>query len=158
MCLRRLPRNPNRLIDLKQSVTLTGLGSESFDKAVRGLCMLYQNVKGQVMQRGCQLREWAPGEDGGNLTLTFSNRYLTAAKDVADDDVRQDLGEVVDPFNILRPLLRTEVHTSDNCVEYWERQRGAQSPSVHGRLISCSSLTQFSAGMRSSVLNQNCST
>lgn len=62
-----------------------------------------------------------PGEDEGHLTLTFSSRYLTAAKDVVDDDIRPDLADVIDPFNILRPRLRTEVHTLDNSVEYWQR-------------------------------------
>ncbi|RPD67600.1 hypothetical protein L226DRAFT_474661, partial [Lentinus tigrinus ALCF2SS1-7] len=120
----RLPRNPNRLIDMRQSVTVTGLGCEAFEKAVAGLSILYQTVKAKIMQRGGQLRDWTPvnlGDDEGNATLTFGSRYLTAAKDVGNDDIRPDLAEVIDPFNILRPLLRTEVHTLDNCVQYWQR-------------------------------------
>ncbi|RPD52037.1 hypothetical protein L227DRAFT_568861, partial [Lentinus tigrinus ALCF2SS1-6] len=120
----QLPRNPNRLIDMRQSVTVTGLGCEAFEKAVAGLSILYQTVKAKIMQRGGQLRDWTPvnlGDDEGNTTLTFGSRYLTAAKDVGNDDIRPDLAEVIDPFNILRPLLRTEVHTLDNCVQYWQR-------------------------------------
>ncbi|RPD67778.1 hypothetical protein L226DRAFT_474417 [Lentinus tigrinus ALCF2SS1-7] len=119
----QLPRNLNRLIDLRQFVTLTGLGAPGFENAVRGLSTIYQNVKALVMRRGGQLREWTPGEDGGHLTMTFGSRYLTASKDVADDDIHPDLAEVVDPFNVLRPLLRTEVHTLDNCVQYWQRKQ-----------------------------------
>ena len=69
------------------------------------------------------MRTWAPGSDGGDsLTLTFSNRVLTSAKDV-EGDTTCDLKEVVDPFNVLGPLLRTEVHTAENVVEYWIRTR-----------------------------------
>lgn len=118
----RIPRNPNpgNLLSLKQSVTLTGLGSETFEKAVRGLSTLYQHAKGKVQQRGCQLRNWTPGEAEGDLTLTFSSRYLTPGNQ-ATDDIRPDMAEVIDPLNILRPLLLTEVHTLDNAVFYWQR-------------------------------------
>lgn len=104
-------------------MTLTGLGADTFNKAVLGLSTLFQVTKGKVMQRGGQLRDWAPGEAEGNHTLTFSSRYLTPAKDISDDDVRPDLSEVIDPFNVLRPALRTEVHTLDNVVYYWQRTR-----------------------------------
>ncbi len=118
----RIPRNPNpgNLLSLKQSVTLTGLGSEMFEKAVRGLSTLYQHAKGKVQQRGCQLRTWMPGEAEGDLTLTFSSRYLTPGNQAADD-IHPDMAEVIDPLNILRPLLLTEVHTLDNAVFYWQR-------------------------------------
>ncbi|RPD54691.1 hypothetical protein L226DRAFT_464602, partial [Lentinus tigrinus ALCF2SS1-7] len=111
----QLPRNLNHLIDLRQFVTLTGLGAPGFENAVRGLSTIYQNVKALVMRRGGQLREWTPGEDDGH------SHYLTVSKDVADDDIHPDLAKVVDPFNVLRPLLHTKVHTLDNCVQYWQR-------------------------------------
>lgn len=71
--------------------------------------------------RGGHLRTWAPGSDGGeSLTLSFSNRILTPAKD-AEGEKEYGLENVVDPFNVLRPLLRSEVHTMENHVEYWTR-------------------------------------
>ncbi|TFK78113.1 hypothetical protein K466DRAFT_468930, partial [Polyporus arcularius HHB13444] len=128
----QIPRNPNpgTLLNLKQSVTLTGLGGEMFEKAVRGLSTLYQNAKGKVQQRGCQLRDWTPGEAEGDLTLTFSSRYLTPSNH-ATDDVRPDMAEVIDPLNILRPLLRTEVHTLDNAVFYWRRMPASAATGEH---------------------------
>ncbi|KAI0730682.1 hypothetical protein C8Q76DRAFT_612543 [Earliella scabrosa] len=117
----QLPRNHNRLIDMKQAVTLTGLGSQHFHTAVRGVSAIYQAFKMHLSARGCQLRTWAPGCDAGqSLTLTFSNRILMSARD-AEGETKQDLGRFVDPFNILRPLLRTEVHTMENHVDYWKR-------------------------------------
>ncbi|TFK80211.1 hypothetical protein K466DRAFT_444669, partial [Polyporus arcularius HHB13444] len=126
----QIPRNPNpgNLLSLKQSVTLTGLGSEMFEKAVRGLSTLYQHAKGKVQQRGCQLRTWMPGEAEGDLTLTFSSRYLTPGNQAADD-IHPDMAEVIDPLNILRPLLLTEVHTLDNAVFYWQRMPASAATS-----------------------------
>ncbi|KAI0746129.1 hypothetical protein C8Q76DRAFT_765114 [Earliella scabrosa] len=108
-----IPRNPNRLIDMKQTVTLTGLGSQYFHSAVRGVSTVYHAFKMHLSTRGCC--------DGGeSLTLTFSNRILMSAKD-GEGERKQDLAEFVDPFNILRPLLRTEIHTAENHVDYWKR-------------------------------------
>ena len=106
---------------MKQAVTLTGLGSQYFHTAVRGVSTVYHAFKMHLAARGCQLRTWAPGCDAGeSLTLTFTNRILMSAKD-AEGEREQDLGLFVDPFNILRPLLRTEVHTLENNVDYWKR-------------------------------------
>ena len=112
---------------MKQAVTLTGLGSQSFHTAVRGVSAIYHTFKMHLSARGCQLRTWVPGCDAGqSLTLTFSNRILTSAKD-AEGETEQDLGRLVDPFNVLRPLLRTEVHTTENNVDYWKRTLGSTS-------------------------------
>ena len=106
---------------MKQSVTLTGLGSQHFHTAVRGVSAIYHAFKMHLSARGCQLRTWAPGCDAvQSLTLTFSNRILTSAKE-AEGEKMEDLSRVVDPFNILRPLLRTEAHTTENNVDYWKR-------------------------------------
>ena len=56
-----------------------------------------------------------------DLTLTFGNRYLTRNKERGNDQV-VDMSQGVDPFTVLRPLVRLESHTTDNVVEYWERQ------------------------------------
>lgn len=109
-------------MDLKQSVTLAGLGVQHFDKAVLGLATVYQLFKTHLLKKGLRLRELPPKREGEEQTVTFSNRYLTSWKD-AEGDIGVDLGSVVDPFNILRPLMRTEVHTQENVVEYWEKSK-----------------------------------
>ncbi|KAI1785251.1 hypothetical protein LXA43DRAFT_1066092 [Ganoderma leucocontextum] len=98
-------QNSSRLIDFKQSVTLTGL--------------VFAN---HISKSGGHLREWVPGRDQQDLTLTFASRYLTSSRDAGEEPLA-DLAEFVDPFNVLRPLLRGEVHTVDNVVEYWERRK-----------------------------------
>ncbi|KAI0709814.1 hypothetical protein C8Q76DRAFT_624886, partial [Earliella scabrosa] len=125
----RIPRNTSRIVHMKQTITLCGLGAERFDCAVRGISTIYQMFKNHVERHRFQLREWSPGADGYYNTLTFSNRYLTSLKE-ADGDPGLNLGDVVDPFNVLRPLLRNLVHTQENVVKYWRRQDGSSDDDV----------------------------
>ena len=119
-----IPRNLNRLIDIKQTITLTGLGTDAFDAAVHGIQTIHQVFHNHVTRGGSRLRDWVPGRDGQDLTLTFTNRYLTSPRDVGGE-ASVDLSQVVDPFNILRPLIKGETHTTDNVMEYWERKASA---------------------------------
>ncbi|KAI0644165.1 hypothetical protein C8Q79DRAFT_1011967 [Trametes meyenii] len=97
----QIPANTHRIIDLKQSVTITGLGFSAHLK-------------------GHHLRTWQPERANAHLSLTFGNRYLTPVK-FADGEPHGDLSEVVDPFNVLCPHLSSQVHLQENVVEYWER-------------------------------------
>ena len=115
-----IPRNRSFVISLKQEVTISGLGVEGFEAAARGVLVIYQGFQARVSALNGQLREWSPTPSDTDLTLTFGNRYLTRNKEIGNDEV-VDISHVVDPFNVLRPLLRLESHTSDNVVEYWER-------------------------------------
>ena len=87
---------------------------------------IFQMFKAHLERRGSQLRDWTPGRDGYQLTLTVFNRYLTSMRD-ARGEPGLDLANVVDPFNVLRPLIQTEVHLAENVVEYWQRQPGETS-------------------------------
>ena len=97
----RIPRNHNRLIDMKQAVTLTGLGSQSFHTAVRGVSAVYHAFKMHLSAKGCQLRTWAPGCDAGqSLTLTFSNRILMSAKDAEGGVKRETKSDVIKVYKL----------------------------------------------------------
>ena len=108
---------------MKQLVTLTGLGSPLFESAVRGLGSLYHMFKADLQRRGCRLRDWTPSHDGEHLALTFSNRFFTYVKD-AGGETPLDITKSIDPFNVLAPHLRTEVHLLENVVEYWQQADG----------------------------------
>lgn len=118
----RLPQKPNRIVSLQESVTLTGLGCQPFDQAVRAIKAIHQLFEKDIDRRGLRLRPWTPANHAGMLTLSFTNRYLTSGRD-AIGETSLNLGDVVDPFNVLRPLLkdRSEVHVGENVVEHWER-------------------------------------
>ena len=101
---------------------ISGLGLAEFEDAFKGLMIIYQGFQNRTNVLKGNLREWRPLEHDGHIALKFSNRYFTKDKH-AGDDRTSDLADVIDPFNIIRPLIRGEFHTSDNVVEYWERKR-----------------------------------
>ncbi|KAM5530475.1 hypothetical protein V8D89_015859 [Ganoderma adspersum] len=68
--------------------------------------------------------------DGQDLTLTFGNRYLTSSGDIGGN-VSINMLPIVDPLNVLHPLIKTEVHTADNVVEYWEHRGGHTTSEVY---------------------------
>lgn len=100
----RLPSNPNQLINLRQTVTVSGLGIEPFDKAVSAVMTIYQHFCAHLV--GHNLRTWSTLHLENYLTLSFGNRYLTASK-FAEGEPWGDLSNVVDPFYILQPHLTT---------------------------------------------------
>ncbi|KAI0717659.1 hypothetical protein C8Q72DRAFT_756818, partial [Fomitopsis betulina] len=114
----RLPSNPNQLINLRQTVTVSGLGIEPFDKAVSAVMTIYQHFCAHLV--GHNLCTWSTLRLENYLTLSFGNRYLTASK-FAEGEPWGDLSNVVDPFYILQPHLTTQVHLQENVVEYWEQ-------------------------------------
>ncbi|KAI0667352.1 hypothetical protein C8Q78DRAFT_1071822 [Trametes maxima] len=115
----QIPTNTHCLIDLKQSVTITGLGVQPFDDAAAAF---------SAHLKGHHLRIWQPERANAHLTLTFGNRYLTAAK-FSDNEPHADLSEVVDPFNVLWPHLSSQVHLQENVVEYWQCCTQSTKPS-----------------------------
>lgn len=97
---------------------LTGLGSAQFESAVSAMLAIYTHF--QTFLSGHTLRPWQPEQAQEYLAITIGNRYLTRTRDAAGE-AHVDLGDVIDPFNILRPLLSNQVHVQENVVEYWER-------------------------------------
>ena len=83
-CRRSIPRNPNRLIDLKQSITLSGVGIAQFESAVKGLLVIYQMFEAEVARTGNKLRPWQTRRDSDDLVLHFANRILTSRKDAGE--------------------------------------------------------------------------
>lgn len=104
---------------MKQSVTICGLGVSEFEAAVKGVMSIYQVMQSRVSGLKARLREWSPTRDRDDLALVLGNRYLTPIKEV-DGDAEGDMDEI-DPFKVLKPLLRNEVYTLDNVVQYWQR-------------------------------------
>ncbi|KAM5532010.1 hypothetical protein V8D89_014344 [Ganoderma adspersum] len=110
-----IPHTLNRLIDLKycaQGANHTSGPQQPYFRA------------------GGHLRDWTPGRDGQDLILMFGNRYLTSSHDTGDN-VSIEMSPIVDPLNILCPLIKNEVHTADNVVEYWERRGDYNLSTIH---------------------------
>ena len=81
---------------------------------------MYQTFQRHVMSKRGHLRPWETVRHGEDLVIKVGNRYLTRAQD-ANGETGLDLAEIVDPFNVLRSHLQSEIHTAENAVQYWER-------------------------------------
>ena len=110
---------------MQESITLTGVGGSEFANAVEAVQYINQAFAMYVNGLQCRMREWKTSEREDYTVLTFANRYLTQARNVAGEEP-VSLADTVDPFNILRPLLqgRSERHIPENVVEHWERLVG----------------------------------
>ncbi|PIL22305.1 hypothetical protein GSI_14993 [Ganoderma sinense ZZ0214-1] len=57
------------------------------------------------------------------------------------------MSQVVDPFNILRPLIKGEAHTTDNVVEYWEcKTSGDKYEEIKPGLLILTNLVEVQVG------------
>ena len=111
-----MPQTPSCIINLKQSITITGLSSKLFESSVQKMQCIYETFCLYASSLGGTLRKWTPGSDREDLVLTFSNYYLTSSKDASMDSIL-DPATTIDPFNVLGPYLNNTVYTLDNVVK-----------------------------------------
>lgn len=102
----------------QQSISITGLGLESFDDAVRGLLALHQVLQKEVAS---EVLDWTPGRFSGMLALSFWNRYFSLPKE-ANEEPSITFPESLDPHRLLRQAVRHPLYLADNEVQYYERQ------------------------------------
>lgn len=102
----------------RQTVTLSGLGTEGFNQAVLALLKIHQFFRDNCAEG--QVGNWVTHKDRGHPILTFGNRYLTT---VTQDQPSQKVLSLddVDPLKILRNAVPDAVHTTENQVLYFER-------------------------------------
>ncbi len=113
----RLASVPDRS---QQTVTLSGVGSPQFARAILGLRQIYA-----VFDDHCSANEllaWTPRVTQGHFTLTMSNRYFTASKGTAKQEVL-NFPSALDPLNILRDAVPSGIYSRDNEVLYYDRRK-----------------------------------
>lgn len=103
----------------QQSVTITGLGSEDFGKAVMAVMAIHNRFGEGRNERALQAQHLH--RDRGYPVLTFSNRYLTLVDHNSCGDTM--LPHTLDPQHILRAAVPNGRHMSENEVQYYERHR-----------------------------------
>ena len=104
----------------KQSVTLSGLGEEGFDRCAVAILEIQQVISRQLPPN-C-MDKVQPGSDNGYLTLEFSNRYFSTSKDPQDEVV--SMNAYVDPVSVLQEQVTSDAkHFADNKVLYYECQK-----------------------------------
>ncbi|KAI0085727.1 hypothetical protein BDY19DRAFT_896156, partial [Irpex rosettiformis] len=110
----QLTKNPSTA---KQSLVLTGLGCESFDRSVRAVIEFHSRFAGRL-PTDC-LASWKPMVDDQFLCLELSNRYVTPTH-LAPSYDSATFDESIDPFGLLRAKVGGQ-RTEDNIVLYYER-------------------------------------
>lgn len=106
----------------KQWITLSGLGTPEFAKALLGIVNIRQRFEETSVARhiqGIQTRR-----ERGHPVITLGNRFFADSDEDASDAIPID--DIIDPLNILRSSAPGAIHTSDNNVQYFERHVDAK--------------------------------
>jgi hypothetical protein len=111
---------PGRFKYLRQAITLTGLGSPSFDDAVASAQEIYLLFQRQFPEG--KLQNWSSSTFRDYPTLELSNRYFTPKKDALNME-HLPFHKTVDPHGILEAMAREGYkHTEENAVSYYARR------------------------------------
>ena len=105
-------------MNARQSVTISGLGSDVFATALLGLMNVHQHFAQRCLEG--QMEGWEPRKDRGYPVLTLGNRYLSLTG--GDQKGQETLAErtLIDPLGILQDAVPSAVHTKENQVLYFE--------------------------------------
>lgn len=101
----------------EQSITLTGLGLDCFERYVRGVLAIHGILASHLA--GHTLGPWKPSHLNGDLVLKFSSQYFAHPRE-AKGRISQPLGKDVDPSGVMAKRITTEVHLEENQVEYYQ--------------------------------------
>jgi hypothetical protein len=102
---------------LRQGLSITGLGSLTFDEAVESAYGLYHRFERQFTEGS--LEKWTKSTYQGHSALDISNRYLTPKRDAPAAE-HIPFPTSVDPQGILEEMAKSDyVHSEDNEVYYY---------------------------------------
>jgi hypothetical protein len=112
----------NKARYLKQGLTLTGLGTDTFSKAMENAARLYANFSRYVGENDLQPIGFVEADRTG-ATMTVSNRYFTSRN---EDPYGKNLpiGASIDPSGILASCVGPDLfHGEDNSVQYFQKKK-----------------------------------
>lgn len=103
---------------MRQAITVTGLGSSTFDDSIRSILAIEETFSRQVGDR--KLAPWKTGTYLDWVTIYLSNRYFTPRR--GHPNIQPvPFDRLVDPDGTLEALAGEDrVHCMDNVVEYYE--------------------------------------
>ncbi|TFK58156.1 hypothetical protein BDN72DRAFT_721604, partial [Pluteus cervinus] len=106
---------------LTQSVTLSGLGTPTFDESVVALSEVYTVFSRQFPEGRMMPLQSSPSSFGSGSSLVLSNRYFTRRSE-GPQMKSIPFPSTVDPRKILtRHLSSSLIHTEENDVQYFVR-------------------------------------
>jgi hypothetical protein len=110
---------------LRQSITITGLGSELFDAASENISDIYAIFSRNFPPQ--KLLPWMSTHFNEHITITASNRLFTPQKD-APNQSAISIGHNLDPTGRLTEMAGREYfHGEENRVQIWERTKNRTS-------------------------------
>ena len=109
-----MTKNPSAA---KQSLVLSGLGSDLFDKCAKAILEIHSRFATHLPNDS--LESWKPLIDEEVICLELTNRYLTPDRLAAIYDT-VPFDETIDLFGLLRGKAGGK-RTEDNVVLYYER-------------------------------------
>ncbi|KDR65698.1 hypothetical protein GALMADRAFT_148469 [Galerina marginata CBS 339.88] len=105
---------------LRQSATLTGLGSNNFIQAIQNVQEIHE-IFGRNFPQGA-LENWNSATFEGHTAIDMNNRFFTLRKQATIEEI-VPFSDTVDPYGILAGAISHDdqfVHTTENEVEYYE--------------------------------------
>ena len=102
---------------LRQGLSITGLGSPTFEQALETAQSLYAKFECQLPPG--KLDNWGATMHEEHTALDISNRYLTPKKE-SPSATHIPFTKAIDPYGILEGMVKSEyVHGEDNEVYYY---------------------------------------
>lgn len=113
---RRRQQFERRRLYARQAVTLTGLSSDIFQKAITNLREILTTITGHFPDDS--VNHWEPATYEGHLALDIHTRYFTSRRN-APNETSLPFMKGVDPDGILALARKQDlIHGPDNQVQY----------------------------------------
>jgi hypothetical protein len=108
---------PARYKFIRQSISITGAGTTTFNEALKAVQEIYTLFHRQFPDG--KLESWNTPDYAGHTAIDISNRYFTPKRDAPKME-HIPFGEAVDPHGILEDMAKSGyVHGEENKVSYY---------------------------------------
>jgi hypothetical protein len=102
---------------LRQGISITGLGTATFEQATKSAQDIHDMFQRQFSEG--RLGGWNTGKYRHHATLDMSNRYFTPKRDAPNME-HIPFDEMVDPQGVLEGMIQgAYVHGEENVVQYY---------------------------------------
>jgi hypothetical protein len=122
------PRDKRQFRYMRQTSTLTGLGQEYFADAIQAIKTIETKFAREIPED--KLIKWTPNQFDSNIAIELSNRYFVY-KTAEPTAISVPMDPTIDPQGLLKNAGDNLIHTSDNVVEYYQKQGKLTKVFIH---------------------------
>lgn len=112
-----ISRLPKHAATAKQSVLLTGLKLDEFDRCAKAILEVQAKLSSVLLSDS--LQDWKLLTDQRKICLEFGNRYFSSNSD-GSNQLDASLADTIDPLRILAHKVPKGQHTENNVVLYFD--------------------------------------